>query len=209
MRSNGREPVWECGPSSPAELGLARERAEAPNSPRGTESGPVSTPSHNRSGVTGGRIQTGSLRSPGGSGGSRGRRNRCIIRDCRLDQSETSAPPRNRLSPGGGQATGSAFWREGLRPADRGLGQAPRTPDPSPSPGTEPDLGGPHVYHEPRCDSLADDPDGPSPRWLSTLPGWPAVGLIIPVAASWSSKVQTLLCYVIILPTFGERPSNA
>lgn len=92
-----------------------------PGGPRGTGPGPVSTPSNNRSGSTGGRVPEGTLRSPGGRGGPRGRRNQCI-HSCQLDQSETSAPSRNRLSPGRGQAAASAFWRERLRPADRGRG---------------------------------------------------------------------------------------
>lgn len=69
------------------------------------------------------------------------------------------------------------------------------------------DLGGPHVYHEPRCDSLADDPNGPSPRRLLTLPGWPAVGfipwLLVGPPRHKPSCVMSLFC-----PPLGKDPQR-
>lgn len=150
-----------------------------PGGPRGTGPGPVSTPSNNRSGSTGGRVPEGTLRSPGGSGGPRGRRNQCI-HSCQLDQSETSAPSRNRLSPGGGRQPPPSGGRDSDQQTEA-VGQAPWTAYPLPRPKRELEGARPRRtsrLHEPRCDSLADDPNGPSPRRLLTLPGWPAVGFI-------------------------------
>lgn len=108
---------------------------------------------------------------------------------------------------------GQQVLSSGRRDSDRGCGAGNPdrwpTTEPREGTGTEPALRGPVPPKSPAwTQSLVDDLKGPT--YISpSLRGWPAIGFTTHVTSCGVPKIETPLCYVTVLSTFGETPSNA
>lgn len=101
----------------------------------------------------------------------------------------------------------------GGRDSDRGCGAGNPdrwlTTEPGEGSGTKPAVRGPVPPKSPAWTrSPVDDLKGPT-HSSPSLQGWPAIGFTTHVTSCGVPKIQNPLCYVTVLSTFRETPTNA